>query len=222
MDSGKCLHRLHRVTFSLYALTIFAPALVSAQELDSSAQTIPSVQILDQFVAAVSTLTARFEQELWTSDQERIETASGRFSLQRPNRFVWHYEQPYEQLVVADGEWLWMYDVELEQITKSPLDAANPAMLLSGEQGVADSFDVTAGSPDPEREWIKLVPKRSGGDFSLVMVGFDGDIPRELEFVDGLNNTTRIEFSDVDVNPELDPALFRFDPPAGVHVIGPQ
>src|SRR5690606_23940389 len=162
-------------------------------------------------------------QELWSADDELIETSSGSVALERPNRFRWEYESPYEQLIVADGERVWIYDVELEQVTVSPIDAganASPALLLSGDEAVRDSFAVVATYTADGIDWVELEPELPGADFVSVTIGFDGGTPRLIELVDGLNQITRIELSEVELGAKLPAELFRFEPPSGVDVLG--
>ena len=193
------------------------------------AQTAPSTEettsagALEAFVADVRSLSAHFDQELWDDAGELLETAAGEFSLKRPDRFLWHYESDPEQYIVADGTDLWMYDVELAQDTRAPLDelaAASPALLLSGETGVGDSFEIERSYELDGVQWIKLLPKGGTGDFSSVLLGFEDGVPIAIEIVDGLDQTTRIAFSDVLVDPALDDRDFAFVAPAGVSVIG--
>jgi outer membrane lipoprotein carrier protein len=186
-------------------------------------ETRDGLSTLEAFLVDVRTLSADFRQELWTADQRLLETESGTLALERPNRFRWSYVEPVELLVVADGAQLWMYDVELEQATVAPLDestASSPAMLLSGDQRVRDSFDVVQTYTLDGLDWVKLAPKLDGTDFTSVLIGFDGSAPQRLELVDGLNQVTRIAFENVVVNPDLADALFEFSPPNGVDVIG--
>lgn len=178
---------------------------------------------LEAFLSDVSSLTAEFRQELWTADQRLLQTETGTLSLHRPNRFRWTYREPTELTVVADGKQLWIYDVELAQVTVAPLDTtveSSPAMLLSGDRNVSDAFDVVQTYTLDGLDWVKLVPKRSGADFASVLIGFSGNVPQRLELVDGLNQVTRIDFADLIVNPAIDDGLFEFEPPAGVDVIG--
>ena len=180
---------------------------------------------LESFLKNVKTLSADFRQELWTADQRLLETENGTLSLSRPNKFLWIYTDPVRLRVVADGTHLWTYDVELQQVTVAPFDStvtSSPAMLLSGDNSVRDGFDVVETYAADGLDWIKLVPKAGGTDFTSIAIGFEGDIPQRLELVDGLNQVTRIVLANVMVNPPLDESLFDFHPPAGVDVIGSQ
>lgn len=222
MDSEKCSRRHRRRTTELRPVLVLASlwvtGIAAAQEGEPS-----DTAVLDRFLERADALSAEFTQELWSVDRELVETSEGTLRLIRPNRFAWHYRTPIEQQIVADGERLWMYDVELEQATVTALDdlgQANPAMLLGGDRHVLESFDVVETFQRDGREWIRLVPKQAGTDFSSVSIGFRDGLPEVLEFVDGLDQTTRILFSDVELNPALDASAFDFVPPPGIDVIG--
>lgn len=222
MDSGKYSRRLRRGTTELASIllgTLAISGLARAQAAEPAAAN----DTLDTFLERVQSLSAEFTQELWSADQQLIEASDGTLELARPNRFVWHYRTPNEQKIVADGTRLWMYDVDLEQVTVTPLaelDQANPAMLLGGDREVRESFEVVQTFALDGRDWVRLAPKRGGADFVSIAIAFRDGRPEELEFVDGLDQTTRIVFSALQINPPLDAATFQFDPPVGVDVFG--
>jgi len=221
MDSAKCSLRPLRVSIELVA--VFALALAQSAGAQPQSTNERGVATLQAFLSGVRSLTADFKQELYGPDEHLLETQSGNLSLQRPNRFRWSYAKPTELLVVADGKKLWMYDVELAQVTVSPLDdtvGSSPAMLLSGDRDVRDEFDVVETFTRDGLEWVKLAPKTGAADFRSVTIGFEGMAPRRLELVDGLNQITRISLANVAVNPELAGSVFEFTPPPGVDVIG--
>jgi outer membrane lipoprotein carrier protein len=221
-DSGKSSRRRLRAWTELgLLLTLGACGAARAQPTGDAAA--DGLALLEAFLADVKSLTADFEQKLWTADQRLLETDTGTLSLQRPNRFRWTYREPSELLVVADGRKIWMYDVELEQVTVAPLDesiASSPAMLLSGDRGVRDGFNVVDTDDRDGLDWVKLEPKAAGTDFTSVLIGFNGRVPQVLELVDRLNEITRIELSNVEVNPEIADTAFEFRPPEGVSVLG--
>jgi len=206
----------------LVAATLIGCESACSQSAESSA-VISGEQYLQQFLDDARTLQAEFYQELSDADGQLIEVATGTMSLQRPNRFLWQYRDPLEQLILADGEYLWIYDVELEQATVTPLSdiiEATPAMLLSGDQAIRDGFDTLENFSADELSWVRLAPNVPGSDFRSVLIGFRGGELAGLELIDGLEQITRIVFSDVVVNQDLDSGLFEFEPPAGVDVIG--
>jgi len=236
MDPGKySRHHLPLTSWLLkrshtagYCVVIFVGAALIAcnsawpQTVDSP-DGLTGEEHLQNFLDNVQTLQAEFYQELWGADEELVEVATGSLSLQRPNHFLWSYQSPIEQLILADGESLWIYDVELAQATVTPLSdiiEATPAMLLSGDQAVRDGFETLESFVADGLSWVRLAPTIPGSDFRSVLIGFqDAELAR-LELIDGLDQTTRITFSEVFTNQELAEEVFSFNPPAGVDVIG--
>ena len=228
MDSGKCWRRRLRTPTSCFLLLSLAASLsASAQPAQDGIAT------LEAFLSGVQSLQADFKQELWTGDQRLLQTDTGTLSLKRPNRFRWTYDdEPADDdsaaseaaklVVAADGTRLWIYDVELEEVTVTPFDdtvGPSPAMLLSGDRDVREEFDVVDAYAADGLDWIKLEPTGSS-DFSSVLIGFRGTEPRRLELVDGLGQVTRIELDNIVVNAQIDDSVFALDVPAGVNVVG--
>lgn len=239
MDHAKFWFRHRRATIKATAASLLLACLIATRvagqpppEADeaSAAHTQPVAEVpaaLQNFLESVSSFSARFVQELWSDDQRLIEVAEGDVELQRPGRFRWHYDTPWEQLIVADGETLWMYDVDISQVTRSDLtatDPGNPGALLAGDSSVLDGFDVAGSGADNDEVWVTLTPRLAQSDYSSVRVAFENQDAeqalRALEFVDGLNQTTVIRFNDVEVNREIDPQRFEFEVPADAHVLG--
>lgn len=178
---------------------------------------------LRQFLDETQTLQANFSQELLGPDGEVLELATGALSIKRPGRFLWRYSEPVEQLVIADGTNLWIYDVELEQATVSLLEdvaAASPAMLLSGEAALDEEFDVVESFDADDMRWVMLAPKAESSDFRQILIGFRGENLSQLRLLDSLDQRTTIELVDLEVNLELADSVFEFQPPFGVDVIG--
>ncbi len=236
MGSGKSWRRRLRLPTSLaLVLSVVAAPALRAQSNGSAAdvrggapQEAPEgVARLEAFLDDIRSLTADFKQELWSADQELLQTDTGSLSLQRPNRFRWTYRNPDEPgdptklVVVADGTRLWIHDVELEEVTVTPFDevGTSPAMLLSGDRTVREEFDVVGTHELDGLDWIKLEPT-GGSDFASISIAFSGTEPRRLELVDGLGQVTRIELENLVVNPRIDDDVFELDLPKGVHVIG--
>jgi chaperone LolA len=167
MASEKFSRRPRPETISRIAICGALVLCSAAQAQVENAASDAAIAALDGFLANVETLSAEFRQDVWTADNELIETSTGTMSLQRPNQFYWHFETAPEMIVVADGSTLWTYDVELAQVARSPLadlTAATPAMLLSGDAAWRDQFDIARAYRLEGRDWIELVPKASGGD----------------------------------------------------------
>lgn len=231
MDSGRFSRRRPPATTEpraarvSFAAALFGCIVFSTVDLASSqpSEAADGAALLDRFLDEVDTLEASFEQHLWTADERLIESASGSFALRRPNEFRWIYETPYEQQIVADAKNIWIYDVELEQVTVTTMDeavASTPAMLLSGDRAVREGFEVVETFVRDGLDWVRLAPQLAGTDFKSVLIGFSGREPRRLELVDGLMQVTRIEFSDIALNPRIPDDAFEFDVPDGADVIG--
>jgi outer membrane lipoprotein carrier protein len=177
---------------------------------------------LEAALAGLSSLRAEFRQTVTDAGGRETESAAGTVALARPGKFRWDYRTP-EQLIVSDGTTVWLYDVELEQVTVRPVADAlvgTPAQLLSGEADLGASFAITDGGTEDGLAWSRLEPKSAEGDFRELRVGIaDGEL-RRMVLVDRLGQTTRLDFDRIERNPRLDPDSFRFSPPPGVDVIG--
>ncbi len=177
---------------------------------------------LDAFLASLDTLTARFEQTVGIDGQAGEQVSRGSLKILRPGRFRWDYESPTTQLVLSDGQRLWLYDPDLEQVTVRDMDgtlSSTPAMLLGGEGDLDEHFRTGARYEEEGVSWFELVPLAQDSDFVGLRVGFCGVDLCDMELLDKLGQYTRIHFENVVIGEPLDPADFRFDPPEGVDVI---
>lgn len=183
------------------------------------------VQDLQRLLAATTSFEANFEQTVTNRYGETLQNSTGRFALQRPNRMRWQVDEPYPQLVLADGTSLWVYDPDLQQATVAPLEeaiAGSPAVFLSGGDALATHFDVRADEANEEREvTFVLEPKDASATFreAVVVLNADG-LLLSLSIVDHLRQTTRMVFSAATRNAVLESAVFEFEVPPGVDVIG--
>jgi outer membrane lipoprotein carrier protein len=194
-----------------------ASAPAATKDLDAGRQRV------EMFLQGLEGLQARFDQVLTDRSGEIIDKANGTLAIRRPNRFRWDYDAPYEQVIVADGERIWLYDSDLEQVTVRKLDdtlSATPAMLLSGQGNLEDNFKVTQYGREAGIDWVRMEPKRGDTDFKWVRLGFEGPVLRAMQLSDKLGQTTQIEFSNLERNPPLDPSRFTFTIPPGADVIG--
>jgi outer membrane lipoprotein carrier protein len=182
---------------------------------------------LDEFLKGLLGLKARFEQVLLDEEGVERERSQGTFYLSRPGRFRWDYESPYQQSIIADGQRVYVYDKDLEQVTVKPLQKAlgsTPALLLDGEVDIEERFVVSRGTPTEGLVWLELGPRdaraaRESGGYARIRLGFAGPRLKRMDLRDNLNQTTRIELKNAERNPNLDPSLFTFTPPAGVDVL---
>lgn len=196
-----------------FALAMFACAPAFA---------VDPVARLQGYLQHARSLTADFEQIVFDRERAEVQRSSGRLRLHRPARFRWDYREPYKQLILSDGEAVWIYDEELEQVTVKPLNQAiarTPAMVLSSGDSVARHYEVTDLGERDGLAWLRLVPRAPDTDYEHMRLGFGGDVLRAMELEDGFGQITRLNFSDIDHDAAVDPAWFRFEPPPGVDVI---
>ena len=168
-------------------------------------------------------LRADFIQRVFDERSQLLQSASGQMLMQRPGKFRWDYRTPNAQVIVADGQRLWAYDVDLAQVTVRKLDQAlsvTPLALLSGAAPIEDSFAVGAARIQDGLTWHELTPKQPQPEFRLLRVAFKGDALVSLELEDGFGQRTRLDFQHLERNPTLDPALLQFTPPPNVDVVG--
>lgn len=177
---------------------------------------------LEQFNAGVTTLRGEFAQRVYKPDGS-VEESSGSYLLSRPGRFVWTYEMPYEQRIVADGRNLWLYDVDLDQVTVREQTEAlgqSPAEILGGGEDVLAAFDYQGSFSRDGLLWVQLAARDPGSDFSALRLGFRDGVLAGMQLGDSLQQTTEILFDDVIVNAPVDDARFDFELPPGVDLIG--
>jgi outer membrane lipoprotein carrier protein len=151
-----------------------------------------------------------------------MQQSSGRFVFQRPGRFRWIYDKPYEQLIVADGERLTLFDRDLNQVTIRRLQAAlpsSPASILFGSNDFEREFEVSNAGTRDGLEWVKARPRASDTPFERIEIGLRDGLPGAMLLVDSFGNTTRLAFSKVERNPRLDADTFRFVAPKGADVL---
>jgi len=195
-----------------------APGVAPAQGADDAARAR-----VERYLEGLQSLQADFSQDVVGTDGVVREQADGVLYLKKPGRFRWDYREPYRQELVSDGERVWLYDIDLEQVTVRTAGeslSTTPAMLLSGQGDVAGTFEVEAGGVADGLEWAVLTPKLEESDFRVVRLGFRGKELERMELEDRLGQTARVRFSGIERNPSLEPGLFEFEPPPGVDVVG--
>lgn len=180
--------------------------------------------LLDRFLTETQTMSANFKQTLKSSDGRLLQESAGVFYLQRPGKFRWNYTQPYSQEIVSDGEQIWVFDVDLEQVTVQKQGAGQsntPMALLQNRQKLEDAFEIhERGTTESGLHRVELINKQVDSDFDRVMLGLDDKGLRFLQLHDQFEQTTYIFFTELKSNPVLEPAIFEFIPPEGVDVFG--
>jgi outer membrane lipoprotein carrier protein len=184
-----------------------------------------AVDALREFTREVRTARAAFTQVVTSPDGAKKKTSSGSFEFARPNRFRFAYAKPYEQLIVGDGDKVWLYDVDLQQVTVRPMDqalGATPAALLAGSNLEKD-FELKAQPSAQGIDWVQATPRARSESigFQSLRVGFKGRTLAAIELVDSFGQRSQLSFSEVATNVAPAADTFRFTPPKGVDVLKP-
>jgi outer membrane lipoprotein carrier protein len=194
----------------LLALAASAPARAGA------------VAALREFLVQTKTARGEFTQQVTRGQAQAAPPSSGTFFFERPGKFRWIYARPYEQVLVADGERLYLYDKDLNQVTVKKVTAAlpaSPASILFGGSEFERDFVVTEAGTRDGVEWLKAVPRTKDSQFERIEIGFRDGAPAAMVLVDSFGQVSRLAFSRFERNAKLDAQLFRFVPPAGADVL---
>ena len=187
------------------------------------------LQSLENFMRTAQAGQAQFTQTVTAPAKEgqaaRSKTSSGDFAFQRPGRFKFIYTQPFEQTIMADGKTVWLYDVDLNQVTqRNQADAlgSTPAAILASAHdlsGLKKNF-VLQSVPDADgMQWVEAIPKAADGQRKSVRVGFAGDTLAAMDILDGFGQRSVIRFKHLQVLPSLPAGSFKFEVPAGADVM---
>jgi outer membrane lipoprotein carrier protein len=212
---------------SMHAFRFSLSILCTAGLLAFSSQAAAGA--LDQFKTFVaSTQSARgdFSQRLVKADAKgtgaKVSNAStGTFVFARPGKFIWTYEKPYAQLLQADGEKLYIYDKDLNQVTVRKLGNAlgsSPAAILFGSNDLEKNFTLKDIGTKEGLEWLEATPKARDTTFDKIGIGFRNGLPEAMELRDSFGQVSLLSFSHLEKNPALGDTRFRFVPPKGADV----
>ncbi len=180
---------------------------------------------LQTFVTSVKSARGEFTQKQIKGQGAAAKvsgTSSGTFAFARPGKFTWRYTKPYDQLLQADGQTLYIYDKDLNQVTERKLDGAlgsSPAAILFGSNDLSKNFDVKNGATRDGVEWLELTPKAKDTQFERIGIGFKAGNLEAMELRDAFGNTTLLSFTGIQKNPPLPADAFRFTVPKGADVM---
>lgn len=177
---------------------------------------------LRAFVSTVTAATGSFSQYTVNTQGRTQPAQTGVFSFQRPGKFKWAVQKPYEQLVISDGKQVFQFDPDLAQVTERKVDAAigtSPAAILFGSGSLEQSFVVTALPSKDGIDWLRAKPRTADAGFSRVDIGMKDNLPVRVELLDSFGQTTRVDLSGIVPNPKLGEGEFRFVAPKGVDVV---
>jgi len=178
---------------------------------------------LKEFIAATQSAQADFTQVVLDQNGKRIQSASGIMQFQRPGKFRWTYQKPYEQVIVGDGEKFWLYDVDLNQVTVKKLDAAlgsSPAALLSGSNEIERGFTLKESGSQDGLDWLQAIAKTQDSGFDKILMAFNAQAELVImELNDAFGHKTVLRFSAMQRNPKFPAQQFQFTPPEGADVL---
>ena len=196
-------------------------AVLAVSLLASTVACADPVETLRGFVRDVKSGRAQFTQTVTSPDGAKKKSSTGSFEFSRPNRFRFAYGKPFEQTIVGDGEKVWIYDADLNQVSSRKLGnalGATPAALLAGGSLDKD-FDLANLPPKDGLEWAEAKPKAKDGAFQSVRVGFKGKDLAAIEILDSFGQKSLLRFAAFVANAVVDADTFRFTPPPGADVI---
>lgn len=178
---------------------------------------------LESFSKGIQTISGRFEQSVIGANGTRGEVSSGTLALRAPRQFRWQTTSPYDQLIIADGVRVWVYDPDLEQVSvrsQGSEEARSPLSILTDIGRLDEEFTVSEAGDHDGQAWLRLESRASEPEFAFAELGFGSTGLERMRFEDSLGNTTEILFSGWKRAPELAADTFRFTPPEGVDVVG--
>ena len=178
------------------------------------------IDALKKFNDDTDGLSGSFSQTV--KNKKKTQTSGGTFQIMRPGLFRWEYSKPYKQTIVGDGQYIWLYDVDLKQVTKSDQSQAigdSPASILSDKNALDSSYSLKEDGSGDGIDYVLATPKKNNAGYQFIRIGFKGDTLAAMELKDGFGNQTSIKFNNVNTHPNLSRGNFKFVPPKGVDVL---
>src|SRR4051794_39176993 len=182
-----------------------------------------AIERFRSFLQSTQSVRADFDQKVTDRAGKPVQQSKGSFVLLRPGRFRWTYAKPVDQLIVGDGQRVWIYDRDLNQVTVRRMSKAlgsTPAALLAGSSDVEKAFELSEAGARDKLEWLEAKPRDPEAGFDRIRMGFSATGIEAMELVDNFGQTTRLRFLNLQRNPKTDPGDFRFEPPKGADVLG--
>jgi outer membrane lipoprotein carrier protein len=182
-----------------------------------------AIERFKAFAKGTQTARGSFEQRVYDRDRHLSQESKGSFAFQRPGRFRWVYDKPVDQVIVGDGDRVWIYDRGLAQVTVRKLARAlgsTPAALLAGSTDVEKAFELADAGTKDGLEWLEAKPKDREAGFEKIRMGFSASGLQAMELSDNFGQTTILRFIALEPNARVDAKEFRFEPPKGADVLG--
>lgn len=200
---------------SFVSLLIFLPLIAQASALEQ----------FKAFVAGTKSARGEFNQRMVKEEGGKLRvssTANGVFLFARPGKFIWTYQKPYEQILQADGEKLFIYDKDLNQVTIKTLGNAigtSPAAILFGSNDLEKNFTLSEGGQREGIEWLQAIPKAKDTNFEKIGIGLKDGAPVAMELRDSFGQISLLSFTKFEKNPSLPANQFHFTLPKGADVL---
>lgn len=176
-----------------------------------------------RFLAETRTLKAEFAQTVIPANGRKTQQSVGSVAISRPGKLRWEIRKPFPQLLVGDGDKVWIHDPELRQVTVRKVGQAigsSPAALLAGSNDLEKNFSLAEGGQADGLDWVEATPKSTDSGFDKLRLGFAGGELRAMQLNDNFGQTTWVRFSQIERNPAIPASQFKFTPPAGTDVVG--
>ena len=199
--------------------SLLAVVLICTSSLANAA----AIERFKTFAKSTQTARGSFEQKVYDRDRRLSQESRGSFAFQRPGKFRWVYDKPVDQVIVGDGDRVWIYDRGLAQVTVRKLARAlgsTPAALLAGSTDVEKAFELADAGAKDGVEWLDAKPKDREAGFERIRMGFDASGLHAMELTDNFGQTTILRFIALEANARVDAKEFRFEPPKGADVLG--
>ena len=181
------------------------------------------IEQLRAFLGGAKNGQTTFRQVVLSKSGRAPKESSGTFAFARPGKFRWTYDKPHPQVIVGDGDKLWIYDPDLNQVIVKKLDRAlgsTPAALLAGDDELEKTFTLINGGSSDGIDYVDAKPKAAESGFDSVRIGLKNNQPRSMELHDTFGQVTQLTFAGFERGTSNDPASFRFVPPQGADVVG--
>mgnify|MGYP003442839597 FL=1 len=205
-------------TFRMLLIALLGFASFSSQAATEQV----AIERLTTLLNQAQTISGRFSQLTLDGSGTQLQETSGEMALKRPGQFRWHTDAPMEQLLVSNGEQIWLYDPDLEQVTIQKMDQRlthTPALLLSGDVSqIAESFEITLKEGGSVVDFI-LKPKAADSLFESLRLSFRNGVINDMQLIDNVGQRTNLLFLGVKMNPPIPASQFTFEVPEGADVI---
>lgn len=179
-----------------------------------------AIDALKQFNNDADGISGQFTQTV--KSKKKNQTASGSFQIRRPGLFRWEYTKPYKQTIVGDGKTIWLYDIDLKQVTKSDQNQTigdSPAAILSNKTALESSYTLKEDGSAGGIDYVLATPKKNNAGYQFIRIGFKGSSLNNMQLKDNFGNQTTIQFSNLNNKPSFANGTFTFTPPKGADVM---